>query len=90
MWDYATLPTTSADKKRRVVIPVAHPGDVSDVQQPDEGRVVPVRLNMAATAVSLNAHIPYAQSWSASASYEVCWTSRRAGRAIIPRLSKSR
>ena len=38
------MPITTADKKRRVVIPVAHPGDIFDVQQEGEGRVVLVRL----------------------------------------------
>src|SRR6059036_3713067 len=44
LWDYPTMPITTADKKRRVVIPVAHPGDIFDVQQEGEGRVVLVRL----------------------------------------------
>lgn len=38
------MPTTTADKKKRVVLPVAHPGDVFDVQQQGEGRVLLVRL----------------------------------------------
>lgn len=38
------MPTTTADKKKRVVIPVAHPGDVFDVQQQGEGRFLLVRL----------------------------------------------
>jgi hypothetical protein len=38
------MATTTADKKKRVVIPVAHPGDVFDVQQHGEGRFLLVRL----------------------------------------------
>ena len=35
---------STADKKKRVVIPAAHPGDVFDVHQDGEGRVLLVRL----------------------------------------------
>jgi len=44
MWDYPTMPTTTADHKKRVVIPAARPGDVFDIQQQSEERVVLVRL----------------------------------------------
>lgn len=44
MWDYPTMPITTADNKKRVVIPVAHPGDIFDVQQQSEGRFLLVRL----------------------------------------------
>jgi len=44
MWDYPTMPTTTADKKKRVVLPAARPGDVFDVQQQGEGRLLLVRL----------------------------------------------
>ena len=35
---------STADKKKRVVIPAASPGDVFDVHQEGEGRVLLVRL----------------------------------------------
>jgi len=38
------MPATTADKKRRVVIAVAHPGDIFDVQQESEGGMVLLRL----------------------------------------------
>jgi hypothetical protein len=38
------MSTTTADKKRRVVIPVARPGDIFDVQVEGEEKVVLVRL----------------------------------------------
>ncbi len=38
------MSTTTADKKRRVVLPVARPGDVFDFQQQGEGRILLVRL----------------------------------------------
>jgi len=38
------MPVSTADKKKRIVIPVAHPGDVFDVQQQGEGRYLLVRL----------------------------------------------
>lgn len=44
LWDYPTVPTTTADKKKRVVLPVARPGDVFDVQQQGEGKLLLVRL----------------------------------------------
>jgi hypothetical protein len=44
LWDYPTMSISTVDKKKRVVIPVARPGDVFDVQQEGEGRVLLVRL----------------------------------------------
>lgn len=38
------MPIATADKKKRVVITAAHAGDVFDVQQQGEGRVLLVRL----------------------------------------------
>ena len=38
------MPITTADNKKRVVIPVARPGDIFDVQQQSEGRLLLVRL----------------------------------------------
>jgi hypothetical protein len=35
---------TTADNKKRVIIPVARPGDVFDVQEQGEGRFLLVRL----------------------------------------------
>jgi hypothetical protein len=52
--------------------PILHP------QNPDQYLNIPVNglvylpgINIAGTAVSRNAHIPYVQSWSASVSYEL-------------------
>jgi hypothetical protein len=44
MWDYPTMSITTADSKKRVVIPVARPGDVFDVREQGEGRLLLVRL----------------------------------------------
>ena len=44
MWDYPTMAISTADKKKRVVIPAAHPGDVFDVHSHGEGRILLVRL----------------------------------------------
>ncbi|HEX2227817.1 MAG TPA: hypothetical protein VHM64_11800 [Candidatus Binatia bacterium] len=44
MWDYPTMPISTADSKKRVVIPVARPGDIFDIQQQSEGRFLLVRL----------------------------------------------
>ena len=41
------------------------------LQIPDDGLLYLTSINIAATAVSSNAHIPYVQSWSASVSYEL-------------------
>lgn len=38
------MPTATADKKKRVIIPVARPGDIFDVQVEGEEKVVLVRL----------------------------------------------
>jgi hypothetical protein len=38
------MPITTADNKKRVIIPAARPGDIFDVQQQSEDRLVLVRL----------------------------------------------
>lgn len=38
------MATSTADAKRRVVIPVANPGDVFEIQSQGEGRLLLVRL----------------------------------------------
>jgi hypothetical protein len=38
------MPIARADNKKRVVIPFARPGDIFDVQQQSEGRLLLVRL----------------------------------------------
>lgn len=38
------MPITTADNKKRVILPVARPGDIFDVQQQSEGRLLLVRL----------------------------------------------
>ena len=38
------MPITTADNKKRVVIPIARPGDIFDVQQQSEGCLLLVRL----------------------------------------------
>ena len=42
-WDIPTM-TTTADSKKRIVLPTARPGDVFDVQRQGEGSFVLVRL----------------------------------------------
>ena len=42
-WDYPTV-TTTADSKKRIVLPVARPGDVFDIQRQGDGRFVLLRL----------------------------------------------
>jgi hypothetical protein len=42
-WDYPTM-TTTADSKKRIVLPVARPGDVFDIQRQGEGQFVLLRL----------------------------------------------
>jgi hypothetical protein len=43
-WDNPTVTTSRADAKRRVVLPAAKPGDVFDIQNQGEGRLLLVRL----------------------------------------------
>jgi len=42
-WDYPTM-TTTADSKKRIVLPVARPGDVFDIQRQGDGQFVLLRL----------------------------------------------
>ena len=44
VWDCPTLPITTADKKKRVVLSSARPGDVFDLQTQGDGTLVLVRL----------------------------------------------
>ena len=48
-WDNPTM-TTTADSKKRVVLPGAKPGDVFDVQRNGDGRFLLVRLERPAPA----------------------------------------
>ena len=43
-WDNPTMAISTADAKRRVVLPEAKPGDVFDIQSQGEGRLLLVRL----------------------------------------------
>ena len=43
-WDISTMAISTADAKRRVVLPAASPGDVFDIQSQGEGRLILVRL----------------------------------------------
>jgi hypothetical protein len=38
------MPTSTADSKKRVVLPAAKPGEVYDIQSQGEGRLLLVRL----------------------------------------------
>lgn len=44
MWDNPTMSTARVDSKKRVLLPNSKPGEVYDIQQQDDGRVVLVRL----------------------------------------------
>lgn len=44
LWDNPTMSTSTVDSKKRIVLPNGRPGDVFDVQQQAEGRLVLVRL----------------------------------------------
>lgn len=46
--------TSTADAKRRVVLPVAKPGDVFDIQSQGEGRLLLVRLELPAPGPGMN------------------------------------
>jgi len=47
-WDNPTMATSTADAKKRVVLPGAKPGDVFDVQNQGEDRLLLVRLERPA------------------------------------------
>jgi hypothetical protein len=42
--DNPTMAISTADTKRRVVLPAARPGDIFDIQSQGEGRLLLVRL----------------------------------------------
>jgi hypothetical protein len=44
------MPISTADAKRRVVLPGARPGDVFDIQSQGEGRLLLVRLELPKSA----------------------------------------
>lgn len=43
-WDNPTMPISTVDAKRRVILRTARPGDVFDIQSQGEGRLLLVRL----------------------------------------------
>jgi hypothetical protein len=47
-WDNPTMATTTADAKKRVVLPATQPGNVYEVQNLGEGRLLLVRLQLPA------------------------------------------
>jgi len=44
MWDSPTMSTSTVDAKKRIVLPGGRPGDVFDIQQQADGRLLLVRL----------------------------------------------
>jgi hypothetical protein len=44
MWDSPTMSTSTVDTKKRIVLPGGRPGDVFDIQQQADGRLLLVRL----------------------------------------------
>lgn len=44
MWDNPTMGTSTVDTKKRIVLPGGRPGDVFDIQQQTEGRILLIRL----------------------------------------------
>ncbi len=54
MWDNPTMSTSRVDSKRRIVLPNGTPGDVFDVQQQAEGRILLVRLERPKPAARMD------------------------------------
>lgn len=44
VWDNPTMSSSKVDSKKRIVLPNGCPGDVFDIQQQSEGRLLLVRL----------------------------------------------
>ena len=44
MWDNPTMSTSTVDTKKRIVLPAGRPGDVFDIQQQADGRILLIRL----------------------------------------------
>ena len=44
MWDNPTMSTSTVDSKKRIVLPHGRPGEVFDIQQQNDGRLILVRL----------------------------------------------
>ena len=44
MWDNPTMSTSTVDTKKRIVLPNGRPGDIFDIQQQAEGRILLIKL----------------------------------------------
>lgn len=53
-WDNPTMSTAKVDSKKRIVLPNGEPGDVFDIQQQAEGRLLLVRLERTAPPPRMN------------------------------------
>lgn len=54
MWDNPTMTTARVDSKKRVLLPNGKPGEVYEVQQQDDGRVLLVRMEIPKAAQRLS------------------------------------
>ena len=54
LWDNPTMSTAKVDSKKRILLPNGQPGDVYDVQQQPDGRVLLVRLERPEDTPSLS------------------------------------
>jgi hypothetical protein len=72
------MPTSTADAKRRVVLPAAKPGDVFEVQSLGEGRLLLVRLERPAPAPRLSKSRCLAAMRSAPLRPQMTWEALRA------------
>jgi hypothetical protein len=72
------MPTSTADSKRRIVLPEAKPGDVFEVQTLEEGRVLLVRLERPAPAAPMSRSRSLAAMAAAPLQPKMKWEALRA------------
>lgn len=71
------MATSTADAKRRVVLPAVQPGDVFDVQTLGEGRLLLVRLERPAPAPHMSKSRSLATMASAPLRPKMTWEALR-------------
>jgi hypothetical protein len=72
------MPVSTADAKRRIVLPHAKPGDVFEVRTLEEGRVLLVRLEPSASAPRMSRSRSLAAMTAAPLEPKLRWEELRA------------
>jgi hypothetical protein len=76
-WDNPTVPISTADAKRRIVLPQAKPGDVFEVRTLAKGRLLLIRLEQPAPAPPMSKSRSLAAMSSAPLKPRMSWKALR-------------